>query len=96
MKLINKNNTNPTFKVHYFGIQFELPMKYLHGYIVTNKDGSVVAYKHTPVLLGTGYGHMWISENNDEPLILGTVDLEDFAWQDTLMNIDSHDVEKSL
>lgn len=96
MKLISINNVAPTFKVMYFGIELTIPMHYLNGFIVTNRDGSVIVHDKKPLKLGTGYGHWWIANEHSNTQILAQVELEDTRWQDTLMCIASHNVGKSL
>lgn len=71
-------------------------MHYLDGYIVTNRDGSVVVYDHKPTKLGTGYGHWWIQSEHSNSVILAQVELEETRWQDTLVSIAANNVSKSL
>lgn len=96
MKLISLNNVAPTFKVQYFGIELTIPMHYLNGYIVTNRDGSVVVHDNKPTMLGTGYGHWWIQHEHNNSVILAQVELGETRWQETLMCLASNTVEKLL
>lgn len=79
MKKLLGNN----FKVvNYFGVELMLDTEV--KYLVTTKDGDIVASKHTPELdpqLG------WLYDYDAHSEFIAVVDLEGMDWKDTLMEV---------